>query len=313
MLTGEPGMRKTTLTRAFIRQLDEKRYDIGLMMKRILLNTMVALSFCAPLAPAGALHATAAPPLPNETFIYNIKLLFFTKAAQGELNFRRIEGNRYKAELIAETKGLVGVLMYGRKNHYISEMVFDPKQRRFISRLYTKLIHKHDGTERTTAAIDPKNRTVRWEYFWKDKLEGNGVDPMPKGARVEDLLSAFFNFRNGGLGALAPGKKVTLFSLPDYKAKATDKNPEGEEKKFQRFEIRIPTAKVEREYRVKYERKEKKGVLALVKVPKNLFGQETGEVRVWLDTNMVPLAATVEDAILFGDVYGVLVKPETTR
>ncbi|MBT7858098.1 MAG: AAA family ATPase [Nitrospinaceae bacterium] len=31
MLTGDPGMGKTTLTRAFIRQLDEKRYDIGLV------------------------------------------------------------------------------------------------------------------------------------------------------------------------------------------------------------------------------------------------------------------------------------------
>ncbi len=283
------------------------------MMKHILINTIVAISLCAPLAPAGALYAAAAPTPPDETFTYNIKFLWFTQAAQGELKFRRIEGNRYKAELIAETKGLVGVLMYGRKNHYISEMVFDPEKRRFVSRLYTKLIHKPDGTERTTAVIDPKNRTVHWKYFWKDKLEGSGVDPMPPGARVEDLLSAFFNFRNGGLGALEPGKKMTLFTLPDYKAKATDKNPDGDEKKFQRFEIRIPTAKAEREYRVKYERKEKKGVLALVKVPKNLFGQETGEVRVWLDTRMVPLAATVEDAILFGDVYGVLVKPESTR
>jgi hypothetical protein len=284
-----------------------------LMMKRLLINTTIALCLCAILAPADVLHAAGASPAPDETFTYNIEFLFFTKAAQGELKFRHIEGNRYKAELIAETKGLVGVLMYGRKNHYISEMVYDPVKRRFISRLYTKLIHKPDGTERTTAAIDHKSRTVSWKYFWKDKLEGSGVDPMPPGARVEELLSAFFNFRNGRLGALTPGKKVTLFTLPDYKAKATDKNPEGEEKKFQRIEIRIPTAKAEREYRIKYERKEKKGVLALVKLPKNIFGQETGEVRVWLDTNMVPLAATVEDAILFGDVHGVLAKTATTR
>ena len=31
MLTGDAGMGKTTLTRAFIRQLDEDRYDIGLV------------------------------------------------------------------------------------------------------------------------------------------------------------------------------------------------------------------------------------------------------------------------------------------
>lgn len=283
------------------------------MMKRIHINMIVAISLCAVLALAGASHAAIAPPPPDETFTYNIQFLWFTQAAQGQIKFRRIEGNRYKAELIAETKGLVGILMFGRKNHYISEMAFDPRKRRFISRLYTKLVHKPDGTERTTAAIDRKNRTVSWKYFWKDKLEGSGVDPMPPGARVEDLLSAFFNFRIGGLGAIEPGREITLFTLPDYKAKATDKNSEGEEKKFQRFEIRLPTANAERKYRVKYGRKEKKGVLILVKVPKNLFGQETGEVRVWLDTKMVPLAATVEDAILFGDVHGLLVKPKTTR
>lgn len=281
-------------------------------MKRIRINAIVAISLCAVLSPAGALHAETAPHPPDETFTYNIEFLWFTQAAQGELKFRRLGGNRYKAELIAETKGLVGVLMYGRKNHYISEMAFDPQKRRFISRLYTKLVYKPDGTERTTAIIDPKNRTVSWKYFWKDQLKGSGVDPMPPGARVEDLLSALFNFRNGGLGALEPGKAITLFTLPDYKAKATDKNSEGDEKKFQRFEIRLPTAKAEHEYRMKYKRKEKKGVLALVKVPKNLFGQETGEVRVWLDTKMVPLAATIEDAILFGDVHGVLLKPKTT-
>ena len=280
------------------------------MMKyflKIVLAALIALGAVA--APGRFLHAgQPLPPPPQEEFIYNIEFLVFTQAAQAHLRIRRRGKNRYRAELIAETKGLIGLLMYGRKNHYISDMEFDPKKRRFTSRLYTKLVYRQNGVERTTAAIDTKNGLVRWKYFFRDKLIGEGVDPTPKGARVEDLLSAFFNFRLGSLGSLEPGRKMTLFTLPNYRAKALKEDFSEEEKKFQKFEISIPSAKSTRAYRRKFGRSKEKGLLILVKVPKNLFGQETGEVRVWFDPKMTPVEATVEDAILFGDVIGVLVK-----
>lgn len=249
---------------------------------------------------------------PQEEFKYNIKFLMFTRAAQGRLRIYRQGVNRYRAELIAETKGLIGILMYGRKNHYISELEFNPKNRQFISRLYTKLVYRQSGIERTTAAIDTKNGLVKWKYYFRDKLIGEGVDPLPKGARVEDLLSAFFNFRLGSLGPLEPGRKMVLFTLPNYKAKALKENFSEEEKKFQKFEITIPHTGTMRTYRKKFGRTKEKGLLALVKVPKSLFGQETGEVRVWFNPKMAPIAATVEDAILFGDVSGTLIKSKNS-
>ena len=60
--------------------------------------------------------------------------------------------------------------------------------------------------------------------------------------------------------------------------------------------------------RRRFGREKERGILALVKVPKELFGQKTGEVRVWMDENLIPVAATVERAILFGDVSGTLRK-----
>ncbi|MDA1001433.1 MAG: hypothetical protein O2807_13080 [bacterium] len=47
-----------------------------------------------------------------------------------------------------------------------------------------------------------------------------------------------------------------------------------------------------------------KGYLVIVKVPKDIFGQETGEIRVWFDAALIPTEATVENAIFFGDVTG---------
>ncbi len=274
--------------------------------------------FCAAALIAAAVFsgigAPAAAPEPrSESFTYNIQFLLFTKAAQGRLSIRPIGGRRYRAELTAETKGLAGILMYGRENHYISEMEFDPIRRRFISRLYIKQVRKQAGVERTEAVIDTESGMVKWKYFWREKLYGKGHDPIPEGARVEDLLSGLFNFRIGGLGPVERGRNITLFTLPNYKAKATNEGEDSEEEEFQKFEIRIPTAEAERAYRKWFGRSGEKGLLVLVKVPKNLFGQETGEVRVWLDPEMVPVATTVEDAIYYGDVYGVLVKPEKRR
>ena len=281
--------------------------------KRILIDTIAALFLCAVLVPAGASRAEAAPLPADESFTYNIEFLWFTQAAQGQLKFRHLGGNRYRAELLAETKGLVGVLMYGRKNHYISELEFDTEKQRFISRLYIKQVRKQAGVERTEAVIDTESGMVKWKYFWREKLYGKGHDPIPEGARVEDLLSGLFNFRIGGLGPVERGRNITLFTLPNYKAKATNEGEDSEEEEFQKFEIRIPTAEAERAYRKRFGRSGEKGLLVLVKVPKNLFGQETGEVRVWLDPEMVPVATTVEDAIYYGDVDGVLVKPEKRR
>ena len=285
-------------------------------MIRVPVKTIISalILAAAVAAPPVILRAAAAPAMPpSEAWSYNIRFLFFTQAAQGHLKITRLGGNRYRAELLAETKGLVGILMYGRKNHYISEMTFDPVKRRFVSRLYTKRVHKQGGVERTTAVIDSKSGVVRWKYFWNDKLVGEGNDPMPGGKRVEDLLSAFFNLLLGSLGPLEHGRKMTVFTLPNYKAKATKEITDEDELKFQKFEIRIPSAESERAYRKIHGRTKEKGLLALVKVPKSLFGQETGEVRVWLDAKRVPVAATVEDAIFFGDVEGVLIRPGAER
>jgi uroporphyrinogen-III synthase len=101
---------------------------------------------------------------------------------------------------------------------------------------------------------------------------------------------------------------MTLFTLPNYRAKALKEDFSEEEKKFQKFEITIPSAETTRAYRKNFGRSKEKGLLILVKVPKSLFGQETGEVRVWFDQKMTPVEATIEDAIFFGDVIGVLVK-----
>ncbi len=246
-------------------------------------------------------------------FAYNVQIFWITQAAQGRLRIEHLGGDHYRAELIAVTKGVVRWITGDRTNHYTSEMVLDPATHRLKSRHYTRLVFRGKNTERTTAAIDEKNRVVEWKFFSNDELVGQGSDPIPEGVRYEDLLSAFFNFRNGRYGPLEPGKKMTVYTLPDYRAIARGQMDPYDEDRIQKFQIQIADRKKEKAYRLQFERTKEKGLLALIKVPKDIFGQETGEIRVWFDTSLTPVAATVEDAYYFGDVHGTIIKPAPRR
>ena len=74
------------------------------------------------------------------------------------------------------------------------------------------------------------------------------------------------------------------------------------------FEVHIADAATEQKYRKRFGQMNEKGLLALVKVPPELFGQKTGEIRVWFDPDLTPVFATVKRAIFFGDVSGKLQK-----
>lgn len=243
---------------------------------------------------------------PNEDYLYDVDFLFFKDIAEGSLRLQRVGGLSYRAELVAETKGIIGFLTSYRKNHYISELEYDPAQGRFLARRYTKTVYRGLNISKSTMAIDPKNRTVRWETSSNGQAREKGVEPIPEGVAYEDLLSAFFNFRGGALGPLDRGRHLTIVTLPAYDTPPEEK--ERGESPVRDFDVRIADPETERRYRQAYNRAAERGLLVLVKVPKELFGQETGEVRVWFDESLIPVSATVERAIFFGDVRGTLRK-----
>ena len=261
-----------------------------------------AIFWVAALAsPTPALTGPAAPP--EEMFFYDIQLMWFTNAAEGVIRIRRTGEKRYRAELVVKTKGFIGFLISHQKNHYVSEMDYIPENHRLLSRRFTKTVIRRDLVKRTSAVIDYAKGEIRWEASNSEKLLEKGVDPIPKGVIYEDLLSAFFNLRFGAYGPLKRGKRFTVNTLPDYEPPEIGQKDYRKESDRQ-VVIRIAKVATEREYRKRYGRTKEKGLLALVKVPKFLFGQEIGETHVWFDSDLTPVAVTVEDAILFGDLYG---------
>jgi hypothetical protein len=262
-----------------------------------------AIFWIAALAfPGPALPVPAVPP-PEEAFFYDIHFMWFTNSAEAGIRIRRTGKKRYRAELEFKTKGFIGFLISHQKNHYVSEMDYIPENHHLLSHKFTKTVIRGKVVKRTTAVIDYAKGEIRWEASNSEKLLEKGVDPIPKGVIYEDLLSAFFNLRFGAYGPLKRGKRLSVDTLPDYDP------PEKGQKDYRKESdrqvvIRIAKIATEREYRELYERTKEKGLLALVKVPKFLFGQEIGKTHVWFDSDLTPVAVTVEDAILFGDLYG---------
>lgn len=268
---------------------------------------------CALLLPpalAGRAEGAAAGPRPSlppdENYLYDVDFLFFKNIAEGTLRLRRLGNLSYRAELIAETKGIIGFLTSYRKNHYASDLEYDPARGRFFTRNYTKTVYRGLNISRTTMEIDRQGRTIRWAATSNGGLREKGTEPIPPGVVYEDLLSAFFNFRGGAFGPLSRGRHFTILTLPAYDTPKEER--ERGESLARDFDIRLADPETERRYRRAYDREKERGLLVLVKVPKELFGQETGEVRVWFDESLIPVSATVEQAIYFGDVHGTLRK-----
>jgi hypothetical protein len=258
------------------------------------------------------LYAAQADPPIEEDFTYQLRFLFFKQVAKAKLHLQPLSENRYRAELLAETKGLLEFLTGGQKNHYVSEMEYVPSQKRLVTRRFTKTVTTTGEKVSSITEIDYPNKEYRWVATENGEIKDKGSRPIPDGVIFEDLLSVLFNLRRGALGPLKPGRRIQVSSLPYYQATAEGETRYGQAH-VETFEIRIANPTTEEAYRKRFERQDEKGLLVVVKVPRALFGQKNGEVLVWLDQKGIPTAARVEDVVLFGDVAGDLERPSTSK
>lgn len=253
---------------------------------------------------AGPLSAASPPALPDVFFSFDVDVLWFPNSARARLSFRRIAPRRYRAELMAETKGVLRLISLFQKTRFTSDMEFDPATDRLLPLRSIKTI------TRTSITVDRQRGKLHWRIEVNQALVEKGMAPIPKGVIYEDLLTAFFNFREGAYGRVKRGQKISIRLLPLFEPTPIHVDegeflfPEKKNEKERMIEVQVVPDKLERRYRRKYRKTGEEGFLVIVKVPKDLFGQETGEIRVWFDSALIPTEATVEDAIFFGDVTG---------
>ena len=94
-------------------------------------------------------------------------------------------------------------------------------------------------------------------------------------------MTAFYNFRNGVYGKLEKGQSYEIPTLPE-KANKT-------------LTVQIRTDEEEKAARLIENRLFANDFLLRVKIPKEIFKRENGEIFFWASKHYIPLENTVKD------------------
>lgn len=222
-----------------------------------------------------------------EQYRYDIAFLWFDRLAGAQLSLQPAdETNRWQATLEANTLGVAAWLTSDRAQSYVSLMQLDKEEG------FTSL--RHDSNITKTKKGRKRVRLKRYLFDHNQqkiiqRVNRNGrqkedlVLPMPPD-KPNDILTAFYNFRQGVYGPVVKGSK---YRIPTYSRQVAS-------------DIIVEVlADKQRPRRPKFP---KQGLLLKVQIDKEVFDTDNGIVYVWLDEQGRPAQVVVEDVIGMGDV-----------
>lgn len=234
----------------------------------------------------------------GEELRYQVRFLWFKRAAMGSILFEKVKGNQvYRATLEGKTSGVIGWLTRYRRDIYTSYMeVIDGGKRlrplRFeedivIGRKVRKKVTLFDY--RTGKLL--KRRMNRRGFFVRSE------ENIPEGVAYDDFLTAFYNFRWGVYGKIQRGRRYRIRTIP--------------KRGVSTIEVEIVTKAEETRRRHGKRNNRDMEYYITVCLDREITRSRTGKVAGWLSKNLVPIEGTIKDVVLFGDVHGFLI--EETR
>jgi hypothetical protein len=224
----------------------------------------------------------------GETLYYDISFLWFNNAASAKVQFLKERG-KYYSTLEASTKGFVGFFTSYRKHFYKTEfeVIDDGKSLRPIS--FLRQVTIGDQSEITRHQFNYITQKHTWSKFSNDKEIKSGFDNIPFDHSFHDILTAFYNVRNGSYGPLTKGHQFKIKTIP--------------EKGHDEISVYISSEQEEEVFRAVEEREKKDELLLNIIVPKEIFKSKTGELMVWSSSHYIPVETTVKDYIFLGDLH----------
>src|SRR3990167_6608851 len=154
--------------------------------------------------------------LPEESLHYDISFLWFKKAAEGKITFKRNNTNNdYTAVLEAETLGFIGFITSYRKYIYISHLMYDENLNRLISIKFERIEIVGNKIWQSISSMDYETNKIINSVSFTQKLIKETIEDIPPTIIYEDILSALFNFRFGFLGNIEKGNNYVVKGIPD--------------------------------------------------------------------------------------------------
>lgn len=222
-----------------------------------------------------------------ELYRYDISFLWFDRIAEAELSLQPTkEPNRWQALLEANTLGVAAWLTGDRAQHYASFMQLDSGDGFTSLRHDSNIIKTKEGQKRVrlkSYLFDHQQQQIVQKVNRNGRQKEDVVKPMPS-VKPNDILTAFYNIRQGVYGPLLQGAK---YHIPTYSRKGAS-------------EIIVEVmADKQRPRKPKFP---KQGILLKVQLDKEVFDTDKGIVYVWFDKQGRPAQVVVEDVIGMGDV-----------
>lgn len=231
----------------------------------------------------------------NEELVYKIGFWIFTDVAEGKLTLTKGENGDYIARLEAQTLGVIDKYVKSRKDTYVGTLGLAEGGKRFITKKFEKHMVMDGRARHSVTVIDYEKRTMSWNRTETGKEDSVGTLPLPPGVYVDGPLASFYNFRYGVYGPIKEGNEYKILTFPKE-----DRVPE--------IYLKI-VPKDEMQRRVKKESEKRAAdYLADVRIDKDLFGSETGDIEILFTDDMIPVIALAKDIMLFGDVKGRLTR-----
>jgi hypothetical protein len=232
----------------------------------------------------------------GEVLHYDISFLWFNNAATGSVGFYEKDGSYY-SYLEAKTKGFVGFFTAYRQHIYQTSFEIVDGGKRVRATKFMRKVIEGGNIEKSEHFFDYAEREHRWKHYENEDITESNKEKIPAGVNFDDVLTAFYNFRNGVYGPVKKGNRYTVKTIPE---KGND-------------EILVHAREIEEENKIRTEQGRKPGdeILFDLLVPKNIFKSKSGRLRFWSSKHLIPVESKVKDYILLGDLHAVLNKRET--
>jgi galactitol-specific phosphotransferase system IIB component len=237
--------------------------------------------------------------------IYEISYGVFGKLGEAKMRIDKLPNNKYKIQASAYATGFAKTISNGLKEEYTSLGYI--KNKIFIPTSFTKIVTTNNGFKKYLYEFDYKNKNITKYFkgisiekvliegddgfsFYEEQKKIKTDKEWLKFFATEDILSMFFNV----------GMYIDNFNKDIIKrlsAVGASEDDGG------RIDLIVPSKKLKNEIASEMENA---GDILIVKIYKDIFTSESGEMALSLNENGVCNYILLRDVLFFGDIRGKL-------
>jgi hypothetical protein len=231
----------------------------------------------------------------GEELTYEIGLWVLKRVALGRLSFQetRTKG-RFMLLLQTETLGVMGWVARYRVDTYraIAEEIDGGRRLRSLS--FEEHVKIGSRVRRRIHTFDHEKRTWTVDQLRRDGTLERKEWKIPEGMIYDDFITSAYNFRYGAFGNIERGRKYIIPTFPRRGASS--------------YEVRVATREEEEKRKRSESSTEGKDYFVRLSIDRDITHSKDGLIEGWLTKDLYPLEGAVKDVILFGDIYGRLIK-----